>query len=244
MGGTTIGTLVVVAGQALAPTSSGSLPPSVADRPTSLEYCYEEQFALIAGPYLRAVPKVSAKPSRIDAGDHCLEGDLAACHRIPIDPARAWIAGARAGEWICLSDGEASGWAPLKEITLQQAPSRARGDWLGEWERDRGSAALAIRSAGDGKGLEVTGDAEWLAGPDAEAHVGHLGGEGTPAGVVFMLGDPRCVAPDRAEKATLIEGCLECNARLVLVGATLFVTDNRNCGGMNVNFDGIYHRRK
>lgn len=30
---------------------------------------------------------------------------------------------------------------------------------------------------------------------------------------------------------------------LVLVNATLFVTDNRNCGGTNVNFDGVYHRR-
>ncbi len=40
-----------------------------------------------------------------------------------------------------------------------------------------------------------------------------------------------------------IDACLECSARLVLVGSTLIVTDNRNCGGMNVNFDGLYHRK-
>jgi hypothetical protein len=221
-----------------------SLPPSVADRPTSLEYCYEDQFALAAGPYLRAAPARAATPTRIDAGDPCIRGDLARCARVPLDPARPWIAGARAGDWICLTNGTDAGWVPLKDLALEPAPTRSASDWLGDWERDRGSGTLAIRAAKDGKSVEVTGDAEWRAGPNADPHVGQLSGESTPAGVVLMLGDPRCVAPDRAEKATAVESCLDCNARLVLVNETLLVTDNRNCGGMNVNFDGVYHRRR
>ena len=92
--------------------------------------------------------------------------------------------------------------------------------------------------------MQVSGDAEWVAGPEAEPHVGHLEAEGTPTGALLMLGDARCVGPDRAAQAEAIDACIECHARLVLVSATLIVTDNRNCGGMNVNFDGIYHRRR
>ena len=90
----------------------------------------------------------------------------------------------------------------------------------------------------------MTGEAQWVAGPDAEPHLGQLVGRGAPSGLVLVLGDSRCVGPDRMDKADAFDVCLECNARLVLVHATLIVTDNHNCGGMNVNFDGIYHRAR
>ncbi len=89
----------------------------------------------------------------------------------------------------------------------------------------------------------VTGEATWSSGPDAVPHLGNLGASARPSGVELVVGDPRCVAPDRADKADKIRACHDCNARLLLVGTTLIVADNRNCGGMNVNFDGLYHRR-
>jgi len=210
-------------------------------RPTSLEYCYQDQFALAPGPYQRARPAPGAAPARIDAEDSCISGDLGTCKRRPLEPASAWIAGARLGDWICVSDGTQSGWVPASELKLEPTPERPIADWRGKWKRDAGDATVTIR-ARDDRMLDVSGDAQWSSGPDAVPNVGQLTGRAKPSGIELLLGDPRCVGPDRADKADAIPACLECNARLLLVGTTLIVTDNRNCGGLNVNFDGLYHR--
>jgi hypothetical protein len=129
------------------------------------------------------------------------------------------------------------------ELVLEPVPERPVADWVGTWDRTEGDAQIRIEAA-SGKGLAVAGQATWSSGPGALPRVGELEGESWPVGVELLLGDRRCVAPDRAEKADSIPACLGCNARLLLVGETLIVTDNRMCGGMNVNFDGLYHRTR
>lgn len=212
-------------------------------RPTSLEYCYADQFAQAPGPYQRALPAPGATPARIDAGDSCIGGELGKCARIPLERAKAWTSGARLGDWICVSDGMKSGWVPASDLVLQAARERPAADWVGTWKRESGDATLQIRKAGSGQ-LSVSGEASWGAGPEAEPHLGALRERARPSGVELVLGDPRCVAPDRGEKSDTIPACIECNARLLLVGTTLIVADNRNCGGMNVNFDGLYRRTR
>lgn len=231
--------LVLVAITAGAGTPQESLAP----RPKSLEYCYEDQFAQAPGPYSRTRPAPGAQPARIDAADACVSGDLAKCQRVPLEPDAQWIAGARLGDWICVSDGTRSGWVPATELALEPAPARPGADWLGTWKRESGEATLTIRAAG-GAGLQVKGEATWSSGGDATPHVGQLEGRARPSGAELMLGDPRCVAPDRADKADAIPACQECCARLLLVGTTLIVADNHNCGGLNVNFDGVYRRAR
>jgi len=220
--------------------------PNLPARPTSLEYCYESQFALAQGPYQRARPAPGAAPARIDAEDSCYRGDpgdLAKCKRIPLEPTTAWTSGARLGDWICVSDGARSGWVPASELLLEPARARPIADWIGTWERDRGAGTVKIRATDD-RQLVVSGEATWQSGPDATPHLGDLDGTARPSGVELVLGDPRCVAPDRGEKTDTIPVCIECHARLLLVGTALIITDNRMCGGMNVNFDGLYHRAK
>ena len=214
-----------------------------APRPTSLEYCYQEQFGQAQGPYQRARAAPGAAPARIDAEDSCIAGDLRKCKRIPLEPASAWTSGARLGDWICVSDGAKSGWVRASELLMEPAKSLPIASWVGTWERDVGSGTVKIRATDDRR-LVVTGEATWQSGPDATPHLGNLDGTARPSGVELVLGDPRCVAPDRGEKSDTIPGCIECNARLLLVGTALIVADNRNCGGMNVNFDGLYHRAK
>ncbi len=102
-----------------------------APRPTSLEYCYADQFAQAAGPYQRARPAKGATPARIDAGDACIAGDLEKCKRVPLESTSSWTAGARLGDWICVSDGRRSGWVPASELVLEPAQDKPIADWAG-----------------------------------------------------------------------------------------------------------------
>jgi hypothetical protein len=230
--------LVVVLSAAAVATSQAP----AASRPTSRALCALDDFANAPGPYRRARPAAGTKPARIDAEDSCVSGDLARCRRIPLDPASTWIAGARVGDFVCVTEGATSGWVRHDELLLEPAAERPIADWRGTWEHEAGSATVTISSKDD-RTLEVKGEATWAAGPDAEPHVGTLEGRARASGIELVLGDPRCVVPDRGESAPESAACSECHARLLLVGAALVVADNHNCGGLNVNFDGAYRRR-
>lgn len=208
-------------------------------KPERVADCLEERFLEVAGPFQAVHVPSGATPALIPADDHCLEGDPSACaNRERLDRTRAWYAGARAGAWVCVTDGRSYGWTPRAEVELGPLPAAQPEEWLGRWRREAGSAELRIGHAPGGLALHVEGQAEWQAHPDSPAHGGDLDHDAKLQGNLLELGDPRCIDRQSASAGD----CYDCAARLMLIAGRLLVVDNHNCGGMNVNFDGLYER--
>jgi len=136
------------------------------------------------------------------------------------------------GEWVCAwyqpaRGPETVGWLPanmlLRAEFVDPIPLAA---WLGTWNFYRNEVRLKPgRRAG---ALSVAGDATWMGVNPENVHVGELSGEAEPSYNVLKLGaDPE-----------------DCQATLRLVGSYLVVSDNKQCGGVNVTFDGVYRRKR
>ena len=136
------------------------------------------------------------------------------------------------GDWVCAwyqpaRGTETVGWLAADRLdavaTVEDAPLAS---WLGTWSFYDNSLRLSRGRRVDV--LSVSGDATWQGVNPGNVHVGELSGQGTPAGNVLKLGeDPE-----------------DCQATLRLVGTYLLVSDNKQCGGLNVTFDGVYRKKK
>jgi hypothetical protein len=177
----------------------------------------------------------------IDADDACLNRNIDSCSkRVPLDSTRTWFSGARAGVFTCVTDGERFGWTETATLLAQDAPpATPPSAWLGSWKAAYGDTTITISRPKARGALRIKGSAEWQSHPDATPNVGELDGDVVAAGNELRLGDPKCLDREYGEGRS---ECLDCVARLVLINEKIFVNDNRMCGGMNVNFDGIYSR--
>ena len=98
--------------------------------------------------------------------------------------------------------------------------------------------------AGRGGGLDADGDATFGALDPERAkrgavNIGHVSGTAKPEGPIlaFAMGDDDKTFPfDKG-------GEFDCRIRLRLVGPYLLAGDNKQCGGFNVTFDGVYRRK-
>lgn len=135
------------------------------------------------------------------------------------------------GDWVCAwyqpaRGSETVGWLPADRLSVSGPAARAPlALWLGAWgfydnslRLTRGRAAGAVR---------VEGDATWAGVNPGNVHVGEVRGEAAPAGNVLEVG-----------------GDDDCRLKLRLVGSYLVASDNKQCGGVNVTFDGVYRRKK
>jgi hypothetical protein len=99
--------------------------------------------------------------------------------------------------------------------------------WIGTWKHYDDS--ITVKQTGKAGDIQVEGMAYWPGRHDAR----HTGGVEASA---------------KPERNTLVvqEGPedFRCKLWLSLVGSLLIVNDNHKCGGMNVNFDGVYQRAK
>jgi hypothetical protein len=148
------------------------------------------------------------------------------------------------GDFLCATfksrgGAETDGWLPAPALnTIPSDPAPRLADWTGHWVRDEeGSVTLSAR----GGGLAVAGDATFGArDPDrvrrGAVNLGTLEGSGRPRGNVLALG------PGYDGTVPPPASSMDCLARLRLFGRYLVVDDNRQCGGMNVSFTGIYVR--
>lgn len=178
-----------------------------------------------------------------DDGEGCPEG--AHCRRKSylVDGDQILIA-QRNGDWSCVwyagqkTNGarrvgarrEFVGWmdsADLRRLPVKQASAQ---DWIGEWHFYDNRLLI---SAGNEDALEVSGEAVWYGGINSYGepvvHVGSLAGAG-------LVTDGNLLRVREGEDE------YSCQARLRLVGSSLVVDDNGNCGGMNVRFNGVYWR--
>jgi hypothetical protein len=117
-----------------------------------------------------------------------------------------------------------TGWLPQPRVAarpIDAAPPLT--DWIGTWRLY--DNRIVLKRDGDGIGAE--GDAYWPGKNIMPANEGSFGGTAKPAG-------------NRLHFADEPQGC---TVDLTLAGPFLVVADNRECGGHNVSFTGIYTRR-
>jgi hypothetical protein len=136
------------------------------------------------------------------------------------------------GDWVCVwyqpaRGRETVGWLAAESLSaVATAESAPLASWLGTWGFYDNEVRVSRGRRVDV--LSVSGNATWVGVNPGNAHVGEVSGSGTPVDNVLTLGeDPE-----------------DCQATLRLVGPYLVVSDNKQCGGVNVTFDGVYRRKK
>ena len=133
----------------------------------------------------------------------------------------------RYGSWMCSwyqprKGSETVGWLPVESLVIsKQAASPALEKWIGQWKND--DQSLNIRRDSQSGFLMVKGDAIWRGAGD-NVHVGSVEARSLPQGNELIL----------------IEE--ECRVTLKLVGDYIVASDNSECGGMNVRFNGVYRK--
>ena len=138
------------------------------------------------------------------------------------------------GDWVCAwyqpaRGSETVGWLPADRLAVAEpAASPPLASWLGAWGFYKNSLRLSRgRKPGE---LRVAGDATWMGVNPDNVHVGEVSGEAAPAGHVLTIGG----GGDQ----------YDCQLTLRLVGPYLIAADNKQCGGVNVTFDGVYRSRQ
>jgi hypothetical protein len=136
------------------------------------------------------------------------------------------------GDWVCAwyqpaRGSEKVGWLPADRLNVVEPAARPTlASWLGAWGFYNNS--LRVKRGRAAGSLLVEGMATWQGVNPGNVHVGDFLIEAAPVGNVLSLGD----APE------------DCLVKLRLVGPYLVASDNKQCGGVNVTFDGVYRRKK
>ncbi|GJD48793.1 hypothetical protein OPKNFCMD_1519 [Methylobacterium crusticola] len=175
----------------------------------------------------------------------CPGADPACRDKAFLVPGNAVLLGSARGGYACATYVGAkglvrSGWLP--EATLARAPAApapAPRDWAGTWTAPE--QRIAIRADASGA-LAVSGEATFGALDPARVkrgavNLGSLDGRAKPAGptLAFTMGSGATLPYGEGDPEA-------CRVRLRLVPPFLLAEDNRNCGGMNVSFTGVYRR--
>ena len=145
-------------------------------------------------------------------------------------PGDAVIVSRSFGDWVCAwyqpaRGSETVGWIKAHELSPPEpARDQPLASWEGEWRYyDNG---LTVRRDGRTGRLMVSGVASWKGANPGQVNVGAVEARAAPTGGVLRL---------REE---------ECELTLRLVGPYLLAADNKQCGGFNVTFDGVYRRKR
>lgn len=191
------------------------------------------------GPRLNFVRNSQDQAGCPTAGEGCLE-------RAYLVPGNAVIVSRRHEGFRCAiylaSNGQSrTGWLP--ETGLMTLPPPLTPDWTGKWRAGR-EQSIAIRRLGETWAIE--GSATYGA-QDPErvrrggVNIGSLSASlprserGGSTTLAFTEGPGGTLAYEEGEPTA-------CRVRMQLVGPWLVVSDNRQCGGFNVSFSGIYRR--
>ena len=125
--------------------------------------------------------------------------------------------------------GGTAGWIASRRVELLPNPTNpSLARWQGNWSSE-GVSDVRIRLVGGT--LQVTGESFWP-GPEPtkmypSIHIGELDGTIEPAGQRAHYSDDNL-----------------CEVEFTLLGDFLIAGDNRQCGGVNVSFSGVYRRTR
>lgn len=138
------------------------------------------------------------------------------------------------GKWACgwyqpKKGWETVGWIALDKLEFKETnPEPPINDWLGNWNYNSGSQIEIGKSKTAGL-LTITGSAFWK-GLGDNIHTGELEDQSKPAGNELKIGESET-------------GEYDCKVTMRLLGKYLIVTDNLQCGGLNVTFSGVYQKK-
>ncbi|HZI19135.1 MAG TPA: hypothetical protein VEY09_11115 [Pyrinomonadaceae bacterium] len=161
--------------------------------------------------------------------DDCPDGPAARCRlKSYLVAGDEMIVSRRRGGFVCAwfqprRGGETVGWLPADRLLIgENAPEPPPAAWAGHWKfYDSFIEIKRGRRAGE---LVVEGQAYWK-GLGDNVHVGEINSALTPRGGRAIVEDDTC------------------RVSLRLVGPYLVVNDNKQCGGVNVTFDGVYRKQ-
>jgi len=142
------------------------------------------------------------------------------------------LTGRTSGPYRCApyagAKGDRAGW--VRQDRLHSLPMPVTSSvhaWTGHWDYFDNTINLTRQ----GDVLAIDGEAYWPAanpGAGRLPHIGDIAGRAVPRGnrATFAIG----------------AGAAACKVQLVLLGNQLLVSDNANCGGNNVRFNGVYEK--
>ncbi|MGE8259888.1 MAG: hypothetical protein ACN6RJ_10740 [Stenotrophomonas sp.] len=122
--------------------------------------------------------------------------------------------------------GGSAGWVDRSKLQPLPVATPSLQDWVGDWKDGDNGLRISVR----GGQLHVEGDAYWpSANPTPEQR---------PYGP--NMGQVEAQATPRGSQVDFVED--SCTVHAQVLGDVLVVSDNSECGGMNVRFDGVYRR--
>jgi len=176
---------------------------------------------------LRLGKVIGAEPvAFLTDGPNC-PGPAVACRsKFAARPGATLLLGRPRADYLCAFDArtDSTGWLPQQRIAAHPIdPTPPLAAWLGTWRLYDNRIVLKQ----EGGGLDAEGEAYWPSKSTPPANEGAFAGTAKPSGNRLHFGDEA-------------QGC---EVDIVLAGPFLVVSDNRECGGHNVSFTGIFTRR-
>lgn len=127
--------------------------------------------------------------------------------------------------WACAwyqgKRNETVGWVKTKNLLRLKKEKMSRSKWLGKWVTE--GSWINITNFNNTT-MHISGLATWGVGD--QTNTGELDSTIRPTN-------------DRA----IMDDEYACKVNLVRIGKYLIVSDNHSCGGLNVNFDGVYLKK-
>lgn len=117
------------------------------------------------------------------------------------------------------------GWIKTEDL-LMRANKNESLNWVGEW-RHAGNE-ISIKPQKQKGTFKIYGTAIWK-GLGDNIHTGEIDFTAVPSNKEMSMGYQ--------------DSEFDCRVQMQLLGRFLLVADNKNCGGVNVSFDGIYQRK-
>ena len=140
------------------------------------------------------------------------------------------------GQYVCAyypdkKGGGSAGWVVASDVQpLPRPDPLSLDDWAGVWMDGDNKLKLGV---GPDSNLLVSGEAWWPSlAPDPKVFPG-----GPNTGAVEGRARPK------GNHWALAESESQCRIRAQALGEVMVVADNLQCGGMNVTFNGVYHRK-
>ncbi len=120
---------------------------------------------------------------------------------------------------------ETVGWIETDDL-LKRINQPKKGNWVGEWSD--ASSQISIQPQKQVRTYKIYGTAVWK-GLGENVHVGEIDF------IAFSSNNKMSMGDNDSE--------YDCRVKMQQLGRFLIVSDNKNCGGVNVSFDGIYQRK-
>jgi hypothetical protein len=150
------------------------------------------------------------------------------------------------GAFVCVDFADTRGvprlgWVLASAVDHEPAAPVTLADWFGVWTEVE--AKITLKPSSKAGMLSISGDAIW-GSLDPErvkagaVHIGSIEGIAAPEGAAlsFAMGANGATLPvDKGEEG-------DCKVWMRRLGPYLPVSDNNNCGGMNVSFSGLYKK--